>query len=423
MRCRAASYQTVRSMRISRMALPPAVSAVRPVDDARPGGAEYDQSEDDAVPGEDREVVAGDVAQQPAYAQEGGNEGGDEADGPHADVVEGQQMALFVQLVRRGGKERRDSEEEREFGGGLSRQSEQQATDDGGARTRGAGDQRAGLCQTQFQGIERAHVVDAFDADLVHTLLRPQDDEGTDDEGHGDGHRLEQMRFDGFLEQQAEHGKRHEGDGKVEGQPVGQPVATEAGKYAGDACSVFPAHGEDRAGLDDDLEQLAAIVVEVEQVAGKDEVTGRGNRQEFGKALDDAEDQGFDEQKRVHAQRPFGRKGPDSITPACPRLTRNGASQAAGGAVSASRTPSQRRACSRESPHISSEGCSPPQQVGRAGLSHRPQRRSAVRLAQGTPAGLPCGCPGIGVAMEGATQQAAQLGRQWMMCLTGIEIG
>jgi len=52
--------------------------------------------------------------------------------------------------------------------------------------------------------------------------------------------------------------------------------------------------------LDDDLEQLAAIVIEIQQVAGKNQMAGRGNRQELGQPLDDAEDEGFEQENRVH---------------------------------------------------------------------------------------------------------------------------
>jgi hypothetical protein len=40
------------------------------------------------------------------------------------------------------------------------------------------------------------------------------------------------------------------------------------------------------------VEELAALVVEAEQVAGEDQVAGRGDGQEFGQPLDGAEDRG-----------------------------------------------------------------------------------------------------------------------------------
>ena len=74
--------------------------------------------------------------------------------------------------------------------------------------------------------------------------------------------------------------------------------------------------------------------------------------------------------------------------------------------------PSQRIACSRESPHISAEGRSEPQTAGRSGEPKIAQRRSAVSCTQGTPAGLPFAMPGIALLIDGAVQQAAQPGRQ-----------
>jgi hypothetical protein len=59
-------------------------------------------------------------------------------------------------------------------------------------------------------------------------------------------------------------------------------------------------HGKNGPGLDDDLEQLAPVIVEVEQVAGQDQVSGAGDRQEFGQAFDHAEDQRLQKQDDVH---------------------------------------------------------------------------------------------------------------------------
>ena len=63
-----------------------------------------------------------------------------------------------------------------------------------------------------------------------------------------------------------------------------------------DLRAIFPAHRQDRRELDHDLEHLAALVVEVEQVAGQDQVAGAGDGQEFGKTFDDAENGGFEQQ-------------------------------------------------------------------------------------------------------------------------------
>ena len=58
-----------------------------------------------------------------------------------------------------------------------------------------------------------------------------------------------------------------------------------------EARAVFPHHREHRAGLDDDVEHVPALVARAEQLAGEDQVAGARDRQELGQALDHAEDQ------------------------------------------------------------------------------------------------------------------------------------
>ncbi len=84
------------------------------------------------------------------------------------------------------------------------------------------------------------------------------------------------------------------------------------------------------------------------------------------------------------------------------------------GQVACSKRVSQANASSRDSPHISAEGCKPPQKAGRSGLPNTLQPRCSSSCTHGTPAGLPFGMPGSGEVMEGAMQQAAQEGRQFI---------
>jgi hypothetical protein len=82
------------------------------------------------------------------------------------------------------------------------------------------------------------------------------------------------------------------------------------------------------------------------------------------------------------------------------------------GAVFRSRRASTRNACPRVCPHMAGDGRSEAHTAGRRGSPNNAQRRSPSSCTQGTPAGLPPGMPGIGVEIEGASQQAAQRGRQ-----------
>jgi hypothetical protein len=85
------------------------------------------------------------------------------------------------------------------------------------------------------------------------------------------------------------------------------------------------------------------------------------------------------------------------------------------GAVARSSSSSQRIACGRLAPHISSEGCRPEQQAGRSGCPKMRQRMSASSCMHGTPAALPFGIPGMALEIEGAMQQAPQWSRQFMV--------
>lgn len=61
---------------------------------------------------------------------------------------------------------------------------------------------------------------------------------------------------------------------------------------------------------------------------------------------------------------------------------------------------------------MSGPGRSEAQNAGRSGRPNRRQRSAWSSCTQGTPAGLPCGMPGIGEVIDGAVQQAPQPARQ-----------
>ena len=69
------------------------------------------------------------------------------------------------------------------------------------------------------------------------------------------------------------------------------------------------------------------------------------------------------------------------------------------------------RAASRSIPHIVGTGRKRRQTSGRSERPKIAQRKSSVSCTQGTPAGFPCGMPGIGEEIDGAMQQAPQPAR------------
>ena len=68
-------------------------------------------------------------------------------------------------------------------------------------------------------------------------------------------------------------------------------VAPQAARDGEQPDAELPAHREDRAGLDDDFEHLRLFAGVAQQRSGDDQVAGRRNRQEFGQAFDQAQQQ------------------------------------------------------------------------------------------------------------------------------------
>lgn len=83
-------------------------------------------------------------------------------------------------------------------------------------------------------------------------------------------------------------------------------------------------------------------------------------------------------------------------------------------AVNRSSSLKKNIACALELPHISVDGCKPPQTFGRSGCPKILQPLFSSSCTQRAPAGLPLGMPGIGELIDGAMQQAPQPGRQLM---------
>src|SRR5579864_5650336 len=270
--------------------------ALRPVDDAHPGSRENKQPERDPIPGERDEIVPAHIADQPAHAKERRDEGGDEADREALRVERREQRAIPDEVVDAGREERRDREEEREFRRGRARKAEQHAADDRRAGSRRSGDQRQRLRAADLECIGPAHRIDAIDPygrrRKSSAALDPQDDERADDEGQRDRDRREQVALDGAREEQAEYCRGQECDEQVEHETLRERVVAESGDGADQPRAIFPAHREDRASLDHDLEHLGALAGVAEQRSGDDQVARGRDGQEFGETLDDAQDQG-----------------------------------------------------------------------------------------------------------------------------------
>src|SRR5437588_289101 len=95
-------------------------------------------------------------------------------------------------------------------------------------------------------------------------------------------------------------GGRQKGDHDVRDKALLGSLCGQPGGGMQQPLAIDPAHGQDRAQLDHDVEQLAFRSFETEQPVGEDQMAGRGDRQEFGQSLDDAEEDGGGEEGGEH---------------------------------------------------------------------------------------------------------------------------
>jgi hypothetical protein len=77
-------------------------------------------------------------------------------------------------------------------------------------------------------------------------------------------------------------------------------IGQQPGQRVEQALAINPADGQDGAELDHDLENRAPRPGEPDQFGGEDQMAGRGDRQKLGYSLDDAEDDGGNEQGVEH---------------------------------------------------------------------------------------------------------------------------
>ena len=80
-------------------------------------------------------------------------------------------------------------------------------------------------------------------------------------------------------------------------------VMAKAGRGAGEAAEILPAHRADRAQLDDDFEYLTGWAAKTDQIDGEDQMPGGGNRKELGQALDHAEEESSSQDLQIHGVR------------------------------------------------------------------------------------------------------------------------
>jgi hypothetical protein len=111
---------------------------------------------------------------------------------------------------------------------------------------------------------------------------------------------MEEIGLDLRLEREAHEGRGQEGDEEVGGEALLHRIGGETREGARESRAVFPADGKDRAQLDHDVEDLALLVVQSEEVGDEDQVPGGGDGKELGEALHHSKDERVGERWQVH---------------------------------------------------------------------------------------------------------------------------
>jgi len=111
-----------------------------------------------------------------------------------------------------------------------------------------------------------------------------------------------QHRLDVAVGHDADHHRRQEAQQDVDDEPLRLGVVHQAGRDMDEAVPVHPADGKDGAELDGDLEHPAGRALKAQQVDEQDQVAGRGDGDELGQTLDDAEQRCGEKRDGIHGR-------------------------------------------------------------------------------------------------------------------------
>ena len=104
------------------------------------------------------------------------------------------------------------------------------------------------------------------------------------------------MRLDERRRQHADHRRRQERQQHADDETRRVPLAEHVRRQRPDAAEIDAEQRQNGAELDQDGKRLAeGVVAPAEEVLHQQKVSGRGDGQEFGQALDHAEDRRLDQ--------------------------------------------------------------------------------------------------------------------------------
>ena len=212
----------------------------------------------------------------------------DESDGEHVGLgKEPGGLACVEQGLRARSEDHGGCEEEREPRRLFSIELANEAGRDRDARARDAGEERDRLSGAHEQCVDDRQVADR--SALPRDGLRGNKDDRSDDQTGRDEDRTAQLSLDRGLKEHAGDRRRCGAEHDERGHP---PAAAEHIGHQADPCAgEVEEHGEGGAEVQGDVEaEPETFRIELEHVAGENEMRGRAHRKEFGEPLDHPED-------------------------------------------------------------------------------------------------------------------------------------
>ena len=231
----------------------------------------------------------------------------DEADRDIVQFARVEHRAVLPQFEDSRAEHRRDSKEEAELRRRAPFDPQAERPHDRRAAAANPWDHREALGKADADGGFGRNVGDADDRALFRELLYGQYRDAAHNQCDGDDFRMTKQRLDLLVEGEADHPGGEEAENDVANKAPRQAVARDnAADNADERAPVQHHDREDRAQLDDDVEQLPRIGVEAEKAACEDQMPGRRHGEEFGHALDDAQNDYIEQGMSGRSVRHFG---------------------------------------------------------------------------------------------------------------------
>ena len=234
--------------------------------------------------------MAGDVVQEAPHHDHRRNERDHEPDCDNAEVIGRHLAAVLVEIIGEGADHGRDRQEERKLRRRALFCAQQHRRDDAGARARDAGNHGQALREADPQIHHQRKFGGVVLVRMEIELIDPHQDRAADDQREAHHPRIEEKFLDVLAGDQADDNRGQESHQHADHEPPVVRVREHAERDLPQPGEVEHDDREYSAELNQhDKTVPECAVAKAEETLHQQHVAGRGNRQKFRDALDDAE--------------------------------------------------------------------------------------------------------------------------------------